>query len=382
MNLLYLTGVRVYGPHLAEVNNAFRAWTVARNPSVRLGGLGFDGQPLARPVHLPDYLAALAAQGYRPDAVFLSDPWHNFWDPCADYPNCPSLYSGIDDIADMGAGLIVESGDSQFYYAETLRHLAVNPRSAVCIRALSHRWRFCKHGDDRAMVGAEQPSTLGGVVRKDAKEACAEHRAAGLACDDLTCRLIRRPILYLPHGAYPEMAAVSQGVAKEVDVLFSGSDMPDSYPARGRIATALRSARAAGLTVDWLPHPSDAPPGVIGPDFWRRVARARLAVAGTNAYGNLTMRYLEIPACGTLAIGDVPVGEGDAEPGWREHMVVVEPDDGPDVITDKIRAAVADPALPERTARARDFVYRHHSFAREATRVLDEVRALVAGWQK
>lgn len=372
MRLLYLSAARVAAA-LKETNNWPRAWTFARSPDVRIGGPGFDGTPLDRPLHLPDYVRAVGGC----DAVFLSDPWHLFWEPCDDYPNCPSLYSGIDDLADMGVGVIVESGDSQFYYAETLRHLAANPRSAVCIRALSHRWRFCDPYADQEFGG---DSWAWDEARR------GEIAALGVDVGDFGAPwrqvLGDCPILYLPHGAYPEMAAVAQGVAKEVDVLFSGSDLPDSYPCRGRLATALRSSAAAGLTVDWLPHPSDAPPGVIGTDFWRRIARARLAVAGTNAYGNLTMRYCEIPASGTLAVGDVPVGEGDVEPGWREHMLAIDPTDGPFAIVDKVKAALADPvALAERTARARDFVYRHHSFAREATRVLDEVRALVARWR-
>ena len=339
MRLLYVTTCRVYGPRLAEVNNLYRASVAGSFPGVDLCGPGLDGAPLDAPLDLTDLVRRRA-----PDAVFVSDPWHNFWDPCPDYPNCPPLVTGIDGAA---CPVILEAGDSQFYHAEIVRHLlagdVLDPRAA-CIRALSHGWRFDCAQYPRTDEPTRPPS---GVSFKT---------------------------FYLPHGAYDEMVEASRGVAKKYDVLFSGSDLPDSYPARARIAAALRSA--PDIRTRWLPHPSDQPHDVIGPKFWRALAESRIAVAGTNAYRNLTMRYLEIPACGALAVGDVPVPEGDLD-AWRGHMIDIGSMSTQE-IADEIRASLRDPGgLVDRTARAREFVLSRHSFRAEFARLLREVEAWI-----
>ena len=334
MRILYLTGVQLYRDRLREVNNTYRAMIFGALPDVILGGPGLCGAPASYPLHLPDYVRRVGA-----DVVLLSDPWHDFWTPCPEYPDCPPLYSGIDDLAGIGVGLVIESGDSQFYWAETVRHLAANPRSAVAIRSEAHRWRF------------ETPNGMGlGVLN--------------IPSD--------RPILYLPHGAYDDMVAASLGVEKRYDVAVSGSLDPENYPARARVATALRLADAADLRVDWIPHPADGGTD-IGPAFWRRIAASRIAVAGTNAYGCLTMRYLEIPASGALAIGDVPA----EAPDLRDHMSAVDPDDGPHQILAKIREAIAAPA--DRVARARAHVLSRRSFRSIAAGAVGELRALWPG---
>ena len=347
MILLYLTACRVYGPRLREVNNTYRASIAGQHPGVLLGGPGFDA-PLDVPLDLPTYVKRTGA-----DAVFIADPWHNFWDPCDTYPDCPPLFTGIDEV---DVPIVIESGDSQFYHAEIIRHLQARWNRAVCIRALSHEWRFNYNLVPLTTEPTQPPADLRGSN-----------------------------VFYLPHGAYDEMVEVSRGVQKTVDVLFSGSDMPDAYPARAWIAAALRTM--PDIKVDWLPHPSDMPAGtapVIGPAFWRRIARARIAVAGTNCYRNLTMRYLEIPACGTLTIGDVPWPEGEREDLWREHMIDVTDDamaaaivGGQSVVrtmAQKIRDPLAMPAaLAERTRVAREFVLTRHAFRAEWARVFGEI---------
>ena len=339
MNLLYLTGARIYSPRLREVNNLYRAAHAGTLPGVTLGGPGFDA-PLPQPLPLPEYVKRFSP---TVDAVFLSDPWHNFWDPCADYPNCPSLYAGIEN---LDLPVILESGDSQFYYAEIIKHLEAKPKKrAVAIRALSHRWRFA-------------PS-LPRLVRNEPGPPANLDTA----------------IFYLPHGAYPEMTEAARGVEKTCDVLFSGSDLPDSYPARARIAQALR--KAPDIKTSWLPHPSDRPHDVIGPKFWRAVAGAKIAVAGTNAYRNLTMLYLEIPASGALAIGDAPWPEQERD-AWGEHMIDIG-DVGPEGVAMMIREALRNPAeLSRRTHAAREFVLTRHSFRAEWARVMGEIEAWIS----
>lgn len=339
MDLLYLTASRAHGGKLNEVNNWHRAVVAGAHPGVMLGGPGFDA-PVGEVLHLPDYVGRVAPQA---DCVFVSDPSHNFWDPCDDYPNCPSLYSGIDD---LDLPVVIESGDSQFYQEEYYRHLLHRPDRAVVVRAMSHAWRFDAnleplHG------GPRPPDGIAG-----------------------------RPVFYLPHGAYDEMVEVARGVEKTCDVFFSGSDLPDSYPARARIARALRAA--PDIKTAWLPHPSDRPHDIIGPAFWKKIARARIAVAGTNAYGNLTMRYLEIPASGTLAIGDVPTGEAKLD-AWGDHMIDIGAM-GPAEIADAIRSALADPeVLARRTARAREFVLSRHHFRVEWARVFAQIERWIGG---
>lgn len=342
MKLLYLTACRAYAGRLREVNNTYRAAIAGQHPGVTLGGPGFDA-PIGEPLDLPEYV-----RRYAPgtDAVFVSDPWHNFWDPCPTYPDCPLLYTGIDECP---VPVVIESGDSQFYYGETINYVSGRRRDrAVAIRALSHRWRFDS------------------MMASDATRQLGELGPPG----GLDCR-----VFYLPHGAYPEMVEAARGVSKDIDVLISGSVYPESYPARARVAEALRE-HGHGIVVKQIPHPGEGGT-VIGPAFWRAIARSRFALAGTNIYRNLTMRYLEIPACGALAIGDVPHPESEHEP-WAQHMMPVG-DLPPRRIAEVIRLTLADPeALARKTAKAREWVLTQHSFRAEWARVVGEIEAWVA----
>lgn len=339
MNLLYLTGCRLYGPKLLEVNNTYRAAIAGRSSGATLGGPGF-GCSLDVPIYLPDYVEGWD-QSF--DAIFIADPWHNFWDPCDTYPDCPPLYTGIDELR---VPVVIESGDSQFYYQETLDHLSHAPSNrAVCIRAMSHFWRFT--GGDPNPLNPEENS-----------KADRDHQT-----------------FYLPHGAYDEMVEASLGVPKTIDVLFSGSDHPQEYPARARIADALRSA--PDIKTHWLPHPSNTKHRVIGPEFWRLVASAKIAVAGTNVFQNLTMRYLEIPACGTMPIGDLPVPEKDAD-DWPIHIMDIDTMQK-DEIASHIRSFLAAPsALAIRTNAAREFVLTRHKFEHEWARVMKEIESWIS----
>ena len=312
MRVLYLSGAEMYKSKLREVNNTYRAKVFGSLPGVTVL---YPSSPL-------DVFHLVANASPKPNAVFISDPWHNFWDPCVDYPNCPSLYTRIANLDELDVAVIIESGDSQFYYEETVELLRGIRRSGVAIRSKAHHWRFANKN---------------------------------------------KPIFYLPHGAYAEMRQADS--VKLYDVLFSGSEHPDSYPVRSRVATALRNTKHS-MSVDWLPHPSDKQHDVIGPKFWPRVAQSRLAVAGTNAFACLTMRYLEIPASGSLAIGDVP---NEAECLEEFMGVIVRPGMSPFDIRDAIVAAVHAPDYQTRVAAACRHAFAHHSFESHAKRVLAEI---------
>jgi hypothetical protein len=180
--VLYLSGAAIYREKLREVNNTYRAIIFSQQPGVNI----------FYPRETIDLFAYVSKMRPKPDVIFISDPWHNFWDPCEDYPNCPPLYTNIGALDSLDTAVVIESGDSQFYYEETLRLLSQIRRSGVAIRSEAHRFRFESRG---------------------------------------------RPIFYLPHGTYPGM--FRRGTGKIHDVLFSGSEHPDSYPVRARIATAL-----------------------------------------------------------------------------------------------------------------------------------------------
>lgn len=339
MNLLYLTGCRLYGPKLLEVNNTYRAAIAGRHRGVTLGGPGF-GCSLDVPIYLPDYVEWWDEDF---DVIFIADPWHNFWDPCADYPNCPPLYTGIDELE---IPVVIESGDSQFYYQETCNHLVKGARSkrAVCIRALSHRWRF--RPDELPMHD--------GVQRQD-----LDHH-----------------VFYLPHGAYDEMVEVSCGVQKTFDVLFSGSEHPSEYPARAKIAAALRSDRS--INTIWLPHPSVSRHQVIGPAFWSLIAASKIAVAGTNCFQNLTMRYLEIPACGTMPIGDLPYPESNLDDSWNQTMNIGHQDTKE--IAEMIKFYLRSPiySLDRSTSYLREIILSKHKFEHHWRRVMEEIEQWIS----
>lgn len=343
MKLLYLTACRLYGPKLQEVNNTYRAAYAGKHPDVALGGPGF-GVSLDVPIYLPGYIRAWCPDA---DVIFIADPWHNFWDPCQDYPNCPPLYTGIDEVEQA---VVIESGDSQFYQRETTKHLQfLGVQRSVCVRAMSHAWRF----DPKIHPG---------------------HQGRTPSIKELPPPDLITHVFYLPHGAYEEMVYASQGIAKVYDVLFSGSELAEEYPARARLAEALRSA--PDLRVKWLAHPSATQEPVIGPAFWREIARSKLAVAGANAYRNLTMRYLEIPASGTLAIGDLPWPESKMDT-WSEHQIDIKDLSMRDIVTE-IRNHTDHPGhLAKRTNQAREFVLSRHRFSHEWHRVFTEIKSWI-----
>jgi hypothetical protein len=115
---------------------------------------------------------------------------------------------------------------------------------------------------------------------------------------------------------------------------------------------------------------------VIGPAFWRRAAGAHIGVAGTNCYQNLTMRYLEIPACGTLAIGDLPRPEAEQD-RWAEHMIDIGSLPSEGIVSEIRRLLVAKDELAQRTIAATEFVVSRHSFKTHFQRVFDEIESWI-----
>lgn len=113
------------------------------------------------------------------------------------------------------------------------------------------------------------------------------------------------PPLWLPHGIDPRVFhPPSTRGGRDIDVLLFGRIDPRVYPFRTRLARLL--SRLGGANVCVLEHPGyggEIPPERALADLLRR---SKVALVDGTRHHLLLRRYFEIPACGTLAAGELP----------------------------------------------------------------------------
>ena len=96
---------------------------------------------------------------------------------------------------------------------------------------------------------------------------------------------------------------------KTTDILFYGCKQSKTYPFRKRLYTILKqNPKLQGLRKKFIEFRNYENTSAIlmEEDLAKEISRSYLAVATTSKYNFLVKKYLEIPACGTMILGNIP----------------------------------------------------------------------------
>jgi hypothetical protein len=135
-----------------------------------------------------------------------------------------------------------------------------------------------------------------------------------------------RRVVWVPHAASPEFLLPMNGSAE--NVIFLSGMINEVYPLRQRLKTV---ADESGLPIVVHPHPGyrchydHETSGDVGAGYARRIHAARAAFTDASRFRYVLSKFFEIPAAGSLLLGDETVEEELSQLGFRrrEHYIPV-----------------------------------------------------------
>jgi hypothetical protein len=155
---------------------------------------------------------------------------------------------------------------------------------------------------------------------------------------------VNKKFIYLPHHANPEIF-YNQYLEKDIDILIAGVIKEKNYPLKYRLSNLVKKYLQT-YNVHTLRHPGynidDAYTDKIQKEFAYYINRSKLVISCTSSYNYRLGKYVEIPMCGGIIVGDIPYEE---QSNFREFVVEVNMEMTDDEIVDKIRNALNDKKL-------------------------------------
>lgn len=146
---------------------------------------------------------------------------------------------------------------------------------------------------------------------------------------------VNKKFIYLPHHANPEIF-YNQYLEKDIDILIAGVIKEKNYPLKYRLSELVRK-KLKNYNVYTLCHPGynidDAYTDKIQKEFAYYINRSKLVISCTSTYKYRLGKYVEIPMCGGVIVGDIPYEEKD---DFRKFVVEVNMEMRDDEILDKI----------------------------------------------
>jgi len=156
---------------------------------------------------------------------------------------------------------------------------------------------------------------------------------------------INKKFIYLPHHANPEIF-YNQYLEKDIDILIAGVVKEKNYPLKYRLSELIKKNLDLTYKVHFLQHPgysiNDAYTDKIQKEFAHYINRSKLVIACTSSYNYRLGKYVEIPMCGGVIVGDIPYEEQD---DFRKFVVEVNMDMSDDEILEKIKRILRDEDL-------------------------------------
>lgn len=155
---------------------------------------------------------------------------------------------------------------------------------------------------------------------------------------------INKKFVYIPHHANPEIF-YNQYLDKDIDILIAGVIKEKHYPLKRRLYNLI-TQNLQGYNVHIHQHPkyihNDAYTNRIQKEFAELINRSKIVVSCTSAYKYRLGKYVEIPMCGSVILGDIPYE--DAE-NFRKFVLEVNMDMSDDEILQKIKNSLANQEL-------------------------------------
>jgi hypothetical protein len=155
---------------------------------------------------------------------------------------------------------------------------------------------------------------------------------------------VNKKFIYLPHHANPEIF-YNQYFEKDIDILIAGVVKEKNYPLKYRLSELVKK-NLKNYNVHTLCHPgyniNDAYTDKIQKEFAYYINRSKLIIACTSSYNYRLGKYVEIPMCGGVIVGDIPYEEQD---DFRKFVIEVNMEMTDEEILNKIRESLANQEL-------------------------------------
>jgi hypothetical protein len=155
---------------------------------------------------------------------------------------------------------------------------------------------------------------------------------------------INKKFIYLPHHANPEIF-YNQYLEKDIDILIAGVIKEKNYPLKYRLSNLVKKYLQK-YNIYILQHPGyniiDAYTDNIQKEFAYYINRSKLVISCTSSYNYRLGKYVEIPMCGGVIVGDIPYEEQD---DFRKFIVEVNMSMTDDEIIDKIKNTLENQEL-------------------------------------
>ena len=158
---------------------------------------------------------------------------------------------------------------------------------------------------------------------------------------------IMRQYIYNPHHCHPDIFK-NDNVDRDIDILIAGVLKTKHYPLKGRLFQLInknKDTRLKGYNIHHLKHPGynhpDAYTGDIQRDFAHYLNRAKICISCTSKHKYRLGKYVEIPMCGSVVLGDIPY----EDPKFRTFVIDVDMHMTDDQILNKLVQHLEDPIL-------------------------------------
>lgn len=155
---------------------------------------------------------------------------------------------------------------------------------------------------------------------------------------------VNKKFIYLPHHANPDIF-YNQYLEKDIDILIAGVIKEKNYPLKYRLSNLI-SKYLNTYNVHILSHPGynidDAYNDKIQKEFAYYINRSKLVICCSSKYNYRLGKYVEIPMCGGVIVGDIPYEEQN---DFRKFIVEVNMSMTDDEIINKIKSVLENQEL-------------------------------------
>jgi len=159
-----------------------------------------------------------------------------------------------------------------------------------------------------------------------------------------------KKFVYIPHHANPSIF-YNQFIEKDIDILIAGVIKEKHYPLKRRLYNLI-TQNIKDFKVHIHQHPkyihNDAYTDRIQKEFAHLINRSKIVVSCTSAYNYRLGKYVEIPMCGSVILGDIPYEDAD---NFRKFVLEVNMEMTDEEILQKIRNSLNNQQLLYKCAR-------------------------------
>ena len=129
----------------------------------------------------------------------------------------------------------------------------------------------------------------------------------------------------------------SNNCEKTIDLLLYGAIHPTHYPFRKRLFDLILSNKEKFPNIMYIEKPESFDPNFCEKGLAQIINKSKFAISTKSKYDYLVAKYLEIPACNCIVIGDIP---SDSDNELKKNIIELKNTDSDDEIIKIIKDSI------------------------------------------